>query len=730
MFLLYADKTQLKVKQREPLTSGSVNVYTVRFEFSPEWDSLSRTAVFKAGTESRSMLLGPDNQCEIPWEVLTTGGKQLEAGVYGTQGGDVVLPTIWANLGKIAEGVTVGDEAKPPTPDVYQQIMAAAQEAVETANSVRQDADAGAFDGPPGPQGDAGPQGERGPQGETGPVGPMGPEGPRGERGPQGQKGDTGDTGPQGIQGAQGPAGPQGEAGPQGPKGDIGDPGPQGPQGQKGDQGPPGPPGPAGTPGMPEEDVLAAIQVAADKKADAIFETYGPAAEVTVDIASAGSLLRPVSEIRLVQEGEGTPSLTNIRNISGWDSISITHNGEIATQALPETVYGGSYDWAKGELIITHKMLSLAVADMDLGETIPGWKNVFELEEYFPAGYTTRTTCPSNYSKDIVPNLSGNNRVVYIDVSKLYNLTQSEWKAQYPDLVCRFVLPLLEHRTIQLTPQQITALPGINTLSSNCGDTTVTFSADLKEYFEKYGGDGTQGPPGPKGEKVDKGDPGERGPAGETGPSGATFTPSVSESGEISWTNDKGLPNPEPVNIKGPPGEGGGGIEGDIPLKAVTSAQYEALTDEQKQADIAYIVTDDGGGGGSDGGSAGEVYSAEERRIGTWIDGKPVYRKVFSYDSVGFTSNTAWVNLPNTEIPNISQLVDVRCISFSSEKSWVKTSYGDGYSFLAVQVAAADATNNLQPGINILTTSISLFKNRPLVAILEYTKTTDQPEVS
>ena len=177
MFILQANKTQLTVRQREPVTSGSANVYTVRFEFSPDWDNLSRTAVFKAGTESRSMLLGPDNQCEIPWEVLTTGGKQLEVGVYGTQGGDVVLPTIWANLGKIAEGVTTGEEAKPPTPDVYQQIMAAAQEAVETAKSVRNDADAGAFDGPPGPQGDTGPRGERGPQGEIGPAGETGPSG-------------------------------------------------------------------------------------------------------------------------------------------------------------------------------------------------------------------------------------------------------------------------------------------------------------------------------------------------------------------------------------------------------------------------------------------------------------------------------------------------------------------------------------------------------------------------
>lgn len=38
---------------------------------------------------------------------------------------------------------------------------------------------------------------------------------------------------------------------------------------------------------------------------------------------------------------------------------------------------------------------------------------------------------------------------------------------------------------------------------------------------------------------------------------GATFTPNVSKDGVISWTNDKELPNPEPVNIKGDKGEQG-----------------------------------------------------------------------------------------------------------------------------------------------------------------------------
>ena len=41
------------------------------------------------------------------------------------------------------------------------------------------------------------------------------------------------------------------------------------------------------------------------------------------------------------------------------------------------------------------------------------------------------------------------------------------------------------------------------------------------------------------------------------GEDGATFIPEVSEEGIISWTNNKGLPNPESRSIMGPPGKDG-----------------------------------------------------------------------------------------------------------------------------------------------------------------------------
>lgn len=45
--------------------------------------------------------------------------------------------------------------------------------------------------------------------------------------------------------------------------------------------------------------------------------------------------------------------------------------------------------------------------------------------------------------------------------------------------------------------------------------------------------------------------------AGEGAFDGATFTPHVDADGTLSWTNDAGLDNPEPVNIRGPKGDDG-----------------------------------------------------------------------------------------------------------------------------------------------------------------------------
>ena len=48
-----------------------------------------------------------------------------------------------------------------------------------------------------------------------------------------------------------------------------------------------------------------------------------------------------------------------------------------------------------------------------------------------------------------------------------------------------------------------------------------------------------------------------KGTSGKDGSNGITFTPTVSEDGTISWSNDGELNNPEPINIRGPIGPNG-----------------------------------------------------------------------------------------------------------------------------------------------------------------------------
>ena len=111
MFILNAERSQLTVQQKELVTCGSGTVYRVQFQFSRHWEGLKAIAVFKAGDTAVTVLLDKSGMCRIPWKVLTTPGVQLQAGVYGTKAGSVVLPTLWAGLGTVLEGTADGSGA-------------------------------------------------------------------------------------------------------------------------------------------------------------------------------------------------------------------------------------------------------------------------------------------------------------------------------------------------------------------------------------------------------------------------------------------------------------------------------------------------------------------------------------------------------------------------------------------------------------------------------------------
>lgn len=110
-----------------------------------------------------------------------------------------------------------------------------------------------------------------------------------------------------------------------------------------------------------------------------------------------------------------------------------------------------------------------------------------------------------------------------------------------------------------------TGQPGSDAEVTNVGDET-NVRLKFKIPRGQTGATGPIGPRGPQGEQGIQGERGVQGPTGATGPQGDTgpyFTPAVDANGNISWTNNGGLPNPQSQNIKGPQGEQGiQGVQG------------------------------------------------------------------------------------------------------------------------------------------------------------------------
>ena len=73
------------------------------------------------------------------------------------------------------------------------------------------------------------------------------------------------------------------------------------------------------------------------------------------------------------------------------------------------------------------------------------------------------------------------------------------------------------------------------------------------------------------------------------GQNGATFYPDVSDDGIISWTNDRELPNPNPVNIKGDKGDtGANGKDGTDGYTPITGKDY--FTDSDKAEMVSSVI--------------------------------------------------------------------------------------------------------------------------------------------
>lgn len=110
----------------ELLTAGMSKAVTVQFVFSPEWDGLTKTAVFSNGKTTVDVLAAnwDGDTVPVPHEVLAVPGRHARVGVYGADKSGVVLPTVWVSLGKVQPGADPsGDETADPSLPVWAQLQ-------------------------------------------------------------------------------------------------------------------------------------------------------------------------------------------------------------------------------------------------------------------------------------------------------------------------------------------------------------------------------------------------------------------------------------------------------------------------------------------------------------------------------------------------------------------------------------------------------------------------------
>lgn len=134
---LYVDGTGIRVQKEHPLTTGMVGAKAV-FRFPEAWDTLTKTAVFRAGEVSRNVL-NVGEETVVPWEVLQTPGRNLYVGVCGISAdGTVVIPTQWGFAGMIHAGADPsGDPSTEKTLPVWAQLQAMIGDLADLATGSR-----------------------------------------------------------------------------------------------------------------------------------------------------------------------------------------------------------------------------------------------------------------------------------------------------------------------------------------------------------------------------------------------------------------------------------------------------------------------------------------------------------------------------------------------------------------------------------------------------------------
>lgn len=140
MIRIYCSKADATLQETETLTAGMVNTPVVQFTFSSDWDGLGKSAIVRAGTVIKEVVVS-NNQIVVPSECLAKAGVNLIIGVWGGNF-TTELPTVWCACGEIQDATNPYSALnhEDGTPSNVAQMLAAAERAeaaldqIENAN--------------------------------------------------------------------------------------------------------------------------------------------------------------------------------------------------------------------------------------------------------------------------------------------------------------------------------------------------------------------------------------------------------------------------------------------------------------------------------------------------------------------------------------------------------------------------------------------------------------------
>lgn len=139
-------------RRPEPIPKSQVNFSRIEFDMDETWSSfLSVVAQFIQNGEPKNVQV-EDGYCLVP-SGLDVGAFEL---CLRGDDGESVVASVNRLTFEICEGFDPsGETPLPPSPDLYTQLIKEIDSGKKIAQSVREDADAGKFNGPPGPPGPA-----------------------------------------------------------------------------------------------------------------------------------------------------------------------------------------------------------------------------------------------------------------------------------------------------------------------------------------------------------------------------------------------------------------------------------------------------------------------------------------------------------------------------------------------------------------------------------------------